>query len=126
MYICRPHSSCCCPHQAASTRVGALDSVAVPLPPTLLHKSLPAIREGVDIQDAYKLLSPTLGARAASIVFALALLASGQNSTITGTLAGQVVMEGFLQVRVGAGVGWVMAVTHRPDSVGHAAGWASS
>jgi manganese transport protein len=56
-------------------------------------------REGVDIQDAYKLLSPTLGARGASIIFALALLASGQNSTITGTLAGQVVMEGFLQVR---------------------------
>jgi hypothetical protein len=55
-------------------------------------------REGVDIQDAYKLLSPTLGARGASIIFALALLASGQNSTITGTLAGQVVMEGFLQV----------------------------
>eukprot|EP00882_Tetradesmus_deserticola_P002051 GHRQ01002198.1.p2 GENE.GHRQ01002198.1~~GHRQ01002198.1.p2 ORF type:complete len:501 (+),score=240.95 GHRQ01002198.1:197-1699(+) len=57
-------------------------------------------REGVDIQDAYKLLSPTLGARAASIVFALALLASGQNSTITGTLAGQVVMEGFLQIKM--------------------------
>jgi NRAMP (natural resistance-associated macrophage protein)-like metal ion transporter len=55
-------------------------------------------REGVDIQDAYKLLSPTLGAHGASIIFALALLASGQNSTITGTLAGQVVMEGFLQV----------------------------
>jgi manganese transport protein len=48
----------------------------------------------VDIQDAYKLLSPTLGAKAASVIFALALLASGQNSTITGTLAGQVVMEG--------------------------------
>jgi NRAMP (natural resistance-associated macrophage protein)-like metal ion transporter len=51
-------------------------------------------RHSVDIQDAYKLLSPTLGAKAASVIFALALLASGQNSTITGTLAGQVVMEG--------------------------------
>jgi manganese transport protein len=61
-------------------------------------------REGVDIQDAYKLLSPTLGARGASIIFALALLASGQNSTITGTLAGQVVMEGFLQVRACGGL----------------------
>lgn len=50
-------------------------------------------REGVDIQDAYKLLAPALGNKAASILFALALLASGQNSTITGTLAGQVVME---------------------------------
>lgn len=50
-------------------------------------------RHTVDIQDAYKLLSPTLGAKAASVIFALALLASGQNSTITGTLAGQVVME---------------------------------
>jgi manganese transport protein len=47
-------------------------------------------RSDVDIQDAYRLLSPTLGAKAASVVFALALLASGQNSTITGTLAGQV------------------------------------
>jgi Mn2+/Fe2+ NRAMP family transporter len=53
-----------------------------------------ACRESVDIADAYKLLSPTLGAKAASIIFALALLASGQNSTITGTLAGQVVCEG--------------------------------
>lgn len=51
-------------------------------------------RKSVDITDAYKLLSPTLGVKAASIIFALALLASGQNSTITGTLAGQVVMEG--------------------------------
>eukprot|EP00878_Enallax_costatus_P016073 GHUV01016854.1.p3 GENE.GHUV01016854.1~~GHUV01016854.1.p3 ORF type:complete len:192 (+),score=52.29 GHUV01016854.1:1595-2170(+) len=57
-------------------------------------------REGVDIQDAYKLLAPTLGNKAASIVFALALLASGQNSTVTGTLAGQVVMEGFLHLKM--------------------------
>ena len=49
-----------------------------------------------EIQDAYELLSPLLGVGAASTVFALALLASGQNSTITGTLAGQIVMEGFL------------------------------
>lgn len=57
-------------------------------------------RRSVDIQDAYKLLSPTLGAKAASVIFALALLASGQNSTITGTLAGQVVMEGFLDLKM--------------------------
>jgi len=46
------------------------------------------------------LLSPMLGAGAASVVCALALLASGQNSTITGTLAGQIVMEGFLDLRL--------------------------
>ena len=52
------------------------------------------------IQDAYKLLSPTLGVGVASTLFALALLASGQNSTLTGTLAGQIVMEGFLRIRL--------------------------
>ena len=52
-----------------------------------------------EIQDAYKLLSPTLMG-GASIVFAVALLASGQNSTLTGTLAGQIVMEGFLNIRL--------------------------
>lgn len=53
-----------------------------------------------EIQDAYKLLTPTLGAAAASTLFAVALLASGQNSTITATLAGQIVMEGFIQMRL--------------------------
>ena len=52
------------------------------------------------IQDAYKLLSPLLGVTGASTIFAIALLASGQNSSITGTLAGQVVMEGFIHIRV--------------------------
>ena len=53
-----------------------------------------------EIQDAYKLLTPLLGVTGASTVFALALLASGQNSTLTGTLAGQIVMEGFLNIRL--------------------------
>src|SRR5260221_306078 len=53
-----------------------------------------------EIQDAYQLLSPTLGVAGASIIFAVALLASGQNSTLTGTLAGQIVMEGFLNLRL--------------------------
>ena len=53
-----------------------------------------------EIQDAYKLLSPLLGVSFASVLFAVALLASGQNSTLTGTLAGQVVMEGFLSIRI--------------------------
>ena len=52
------------------------------------------------IQDAYKLLSPLLGAAGASTLFAIALLASGQNSSITGTLAGQVVMEGFIHLKL--------------------------
>jgi len=53
-----------------------------------------------EIQDAYKLLSPVLGVTAASAVFAIGLLASGQQATFTGTLAGQIVMEGFLQFRI--------------------------
>ncbi len=53
-----------------------------------------------EIGDAYKLLAPLLGTTLASTLFAVALLASGQNSTITGTLAGQVVMEGFLNLRL--------------------------
>src|SRR6266705_1346937 len=53
-----------------------------------------------EFADAYKLLSPVLGASLASTLFACALLASGQNSTLTGTLAGQIVMEGFLDIRL--------------------------
>ncbi|MEO7005133.1 MAG: Nramp family divalent metal transporter [Acidobacteriaceae bacterium] len=56
--------------------------------------------EVAQIEDAYKLLSPMLGVAGASTLFAIALLASGQNSTITGTLAGQVVMEGFLHIHL--------------------------
>ncbi len=53
-----------------------------------------------EIDQAYKLLSPMLGAGAASVLFAVALLASGQNSTVTGTLAGQIVAEGFLVLKL--------------------------
>jgi manganese transport protein len=53
-----------------------------------------------DISDAYKLLAPILGTSVASTLFAMALLFSGQNSTLTGTLAGQIVMEGFLNLRL--------------------------
>jgi manganese transport protein len=56
--------------------------------------------EVAEIQDAYQLLSPMLGVPVASALFAFALLASGQNSTLTGTLAGQIVMEGFLNLRM--------------------------
>ncbi len=56
--------------------------------------------EIADITDAYHLLDPVLGVSLAGIFFALALLASGQSSTLTGTLAGQIVMEGFLNIRL--------------------------
>jgi len=57
-------------------------------------------REVADITVAYKLLDPLLGVTLASTLFAVALLASGQNSTLTGTLAGQIVMEGFLNIKL--------------------------
>jgi manganese transport protein len=59
-------------------------------------------RSVADIGDAYYLLAPLLGTTAAGTLFAVALLAAGQNSTITGTLAGQIVMEGFLDIRLPA------------------------
>ncbi|MBI1982828.1 MAG: Nramp family divalent metal transporter [Acidobacteria bacterium] len=64
---------------------------------TFYRHGMPEIAE---IQDAYHTLSPLLGIPFASLLFALALLCSGQNSTLTGTLAGQIVMEGFLNIRL--------------------------
>jgi len=58
------------------------------------------LTEVADISQAYKLLTPVLGASLASVLFACALLCSGQNSTLTGTLAGQIVMEGFVHLQV--------------------------
>jgi manganese transport protein len=66
--------------------------------------------EVAEIGDAYELLTPLLGFAGASTMFALALLASGQNSTITGTLAGQVVMEGFLEIKL---PGWLRRLITR-------------
>jgi manganese transport protein len=57
-------------------------------------------KDVAEIQDAYKLLTPLLGVPVASGVFIIALLASGQNSTLTGTLAGQIIMEGFINIRL--------------------------
>jgi manganese transport protein len=54
----------------------------------------------VEIQDAHKMLEPLLGKKIAPMLFAIALIASGQSSTITGTLAGQIVMEGYLDLRI--------------------------
>lgn len=56
--------------------------------------------EVAEIQDAHKLLEPLLGSKWASVLFALALIAAGQSSTVTGTLAGQIVMEGYLNLRI--------------------------
>jgi manganese transport protein len=56
--------------------------------------------EVAEIQEAYRLLSPVLGVGVASTIFAVALLAAGQNSTLTGTLSGQIVMEGFINFRM--------------------------
>jgi manganese transport protein len=67
-----------------------------------------------EIGDAYKLLSPLLGFTGASMLFAVALLASGQNSTITGTLAGQIVMEGFLDIRL---PGWLRRLITRSIAI---------
>lgn len=57
-------------------------------------------REITEIQEAYKLLSPLMGASIASFLFAVALFAAGQSSTITGAIAGQVILEGFLNVKM--------------------------
>lgn len=56
--------------------------------------------EVVDIEDAHRLLNDVLGTKLAPVLFAVALIASGQSSTITGTLAGQIVMEGYLNLRI--------------------------
>lgn len=64
----------------------------------VFHKA--GMTEVAEIQEAHELLAPMLGTGLASTLFALALLASGQNSTVTATLAGQIVMEGFLQLRL--------------------------
>lgn len=61
---------------------------------------VPPMTNITDITEAFKELAPRLGAHLASILFGVALLASGQNSTITGTLAGQIVMEGFLDLKL--------------------------
>jgi manganese transport protein len=95
--------------KAEAIRFATLDTVIALMSALFINAAIlvvaAAVFHGTDhkvaeIQDAHKLLSPVLGAPIASVVFAVALLASGQNSTLTGTLAGQIVMEGFLQFRM--------------------------
>ncbi len=62
------------------------------------HKT--GYQDVADINRAYELLNPLLGAKFAALFFGIALLASGQNATLTGTLAGQIVMEGFLNIKL--------------------------
>ena len=78
---------------AALTLAGIVNVAMVMMAARAFHVGHSNVAE---IGDAYKLLSPMLGAAGASTMFAIALLASGQNSSLTGTLAGQVVMEGFI------------------------------
>ena len=75
-----------------------INSAILIMAAAVFHKE--GMTEVAEIQEAHALLSPMLGVAGASTLFALALLASGQNSTITATLAGQIVMEGFVQIRL--------------------------
>lgn len=73
--------------------------------------------EVAEIQDAHKLLKDILGSRLAPILFAVALIAAGQSSTITGTLAGQIIMEGYLNLRIQP---WVRRILTRILAIGPA------
>ncbi len=96
--------------KAMAIRFATIDSTAALLCAFLINAAILILSAAVfhgtvhqnvaDINDAYRLLTPVLGATFASTLFAVALLASGQNSTLTGTLAGQIVMEGFLNIRL--------------------------
>jgi len=83
---------------AALTMALFINAAILVVAAAVFHRS--GHTEVAEIEDAYRLLSPLLGVGGASAIFAIALLASGQNSTLTGTLAGQVVMEGFLHIRL--------------------------
>ncbi|MBI3315205.1 MAG: Nramp family divalent metal transporter [Candidatus Omnitrophica bacterium] len=96
--------------KAMAIRFATIDSTAALLCAFFINAAILIVSAAVfhgtghqdvaDIHDAYRLLTPVLGATFASTLFAVALLASGQNSTLTGTLAGQIVMEGFLNIRL--------------------------
>jgi len=96
--------------RAMAVRYATLDSTAALLIAFFINASILILAGAVfhakghsdvaRIEDAHALLSPLMGAQMASVLFAVALLASGQSSTLTGTLAGQIVMEGFLNIRL--------------------------
>jgi len=97
-------------NKASAIRYATLDSNIALVFATLVNAAILIVASAVfffhgtgevaGIQEAYKLLTPLLGTTFASLIFAVALLASGHNSTITGTLAGQVVMEGFVDIHL--------------------------
>lgn len=96
--------------RAAAIRFGTIDSTVALFLAFFINAAIlvlsaatfhgTAHEDVADINDAFMLLSPVLGTSLASVAFGVALLAAGQNSTITGTLAGQIVMEGFLNIRL--------------------------
>jgi manganese transport protein len=98
------------PSQAEAIRFATIDSSVALMSALFINGAILVMAAAVfhgsgheavaDIGDAYQLLSPLLGTKAASILFAVALLCSGQNATLTGTLAGQIVMEGFINLRL--------------------------
>jgi manganese transport protein len=99
-----------CNNQREAFRYGTLDSTIALFFALLVNSAILIVsaatfhfsgnQEVAEIQDAYRLLTPLLGTGAASLLFALALLAAGQSSTFTGTLAGQIIMEGFLDLKI--------------------------
>jgi manganese transport protein len=76
----------------------ALNAAILILAAATFHKA--GRGDVADLEQAHQLLAPILGAPIASVLFALALLASGQNATVTATMAGQIVMEGFVRLRL--------------------------
>lgn len=94
------------PNQTAAIRYATVDSTIALLGALFVNAAILIVaaatfhysgyQQVAEIEDAYRLLAPLLGSGLASVLFGIALLASGQSSTFTGTLAGQVVMEGFL------------------------------
>ena len=110
--------------KAMAIRYATLDSTAALLCAFFINAAILILSAAVfhgtqhenvaDINDAYALLTPALGTPLASLLFAVALLASGQNSTLTGTLAGQIVMEGFLNIRLRP---WVRRIITRSVAI---------
>ena len=84
----------------ALTIAMAINAAILILSAATFHRT--GLTDVAEIQEAYHLLTPMIGVGGASTLFAVALLAAGQNSTFTGTLAGQIVMEGFVHVRIPA------------------------
>jgi len=112
---------------AEAVRFGTLDSTLALLGAFFVNGAILIVaaatfhttgnQQVAEIQDAYRLLTPLLGTTLASLLFGIALLASGQSSTFTGTLAGQIVMEGFLELRIPC---WLRRVITRSLAIGPA------